>query len=75
VNHRIKVAEIQSADRPDGYLEACMALGSVDGEWITFTDDAYRQIRERFNPHAADPMTLRLIDLANGVPLCRGCGE
>lgn len=74
MSHRVKLSEIQNSERPAGYLEACLSLGRLDGEWLELSEEAYRKLRERFNPTATDATTARLMQWANGVPPCAGCG-
>ena len=49
---RIATLHAAAANRPSGYLEACLAAGKIspDGEWVIFRDTAHAALRARFNP-------------------------
>lgn len=34
--------------RPQGYMESVLALGTVDGEWLLLSDEAYTALCEQY---------------------------
>lgn len=53
---RLRISKIHAAakDRPPGYVEAVLAAGTVDGEWLDITAEAMAELRERYRPPVAD---------------------
>lgn len=44
-----KLAEA-SEFKPQGYYDACIAAGTISGETLCLTDDAFNDLRRRFSP-------------------------
>ena len=49
---QLAVADLEAlADsKPQGYLAACLAAGTVEGEVLSLTPEAFADIRRRFTP-------------------------
>ncbi len=49
---KIRLAKIHEAapSRPPGYVEAVLARGVVDGEWLEISDEAMADLRAQYRP-------------------------
>ena len=54
---RISLSRLRAtaASRPPGYLEAVLAAGVVDGDYLRLPAAAYTQLRATYSPHAPSP--------------------
>lgn len=57
---RLRIAKIreQAADRPAGYVDAVLAAGSLDGDWLDLTPEAHAALREKYRPQAPSAPSL-----------------
>lgn len=71
-----------AATKPSGYMDACLAAGKVDGDWLIFSRDDYEALRCKYSPRGlgdriarfAKPIA-RVLDAAFGSSIvnCKGC--
>lgn len=73
---RARIATLQAAakSRPPGYLEACLAAGTLspDKQWVIFPDAAHNALRAKYNP-ALHALTSRPAAPPSGISR-RPCG-
>jgi hypothetical protein len=66
--HRLLIAELTDAARDE-----VLAIGQVKGNYVLLTPEQYVELRTKHHPNERDATTAAL-DMANGIPPCRGCG-
>lgn len=86
VSFHIDALRAAAANRPDGYLEDCLATGTIDGERVMFTREQYGELCRKYRgqvPAKAQPtpppsLAQRVANfaasaakhVASGMPMC-----
>lgn len=63
IKFSIAQMEAAAAQRPPGYLDACLAAAhpSSDADTIAFTVEAYHELKRQFNPNGQSTVEVKIV--------------